>query len=82
MKDKEYPNGWLLIGYYMGIFSILPVFGVLLGPIGGFLGIYGLTVRRKRKEKEGLWMGRIAIFVGFFGSGAQAFVLYTTLNQL
>jgi uncharacterized protein YqgC (DUF456 family) len=82
MKEKEYPNGWLLIAYYMGLFSLLPVFGIFLGPVGGVLGIYGLVVRKKKKETRGLWMGRIAIIVGFLGSGVQALVLYTTLQDI
>ena len=59
-----------------------PCFGILLGPVGGLLGIYGLVIRKKKKETKGLWMGRIAIFVGFLGAGVQALILFTTLNQI
>lgn len=76
MKEKDPPNGWLIFGYYLGIFSLLPAFGILLGLAGAILGFYGLIIRKRKQQVPGLWFGRTAIIVGLFGSGLQSFVLY------
>lgn len=82
MSKQDPPNGWLLCSYYMGVFSVLPVAGILLGPLAVVLGVYGLMQRRKRKEESGLWMGRIGIVVGMLGAGIQTIVLYINIFRI
>ena len=82
MSEQDPPNGWLLCSYYMGVFSVLPVAGILLGPVAALLGIYGLVQRKRQNQMAGLWMGRIGIIVGMLGSGVQAIVLYINLFRM
>ena len=82
MSEQEAPNGWLLCSYYTGVFSVLPVAGILLGPVAVLLGVYGLIVRKKRNQESGLWMGRIGIIVGMLGAGTQAIVLYLNVFRI
>ena len=82
MSKEDPPNGWLLCSYYMGVFSVLPVAGILLGPVAVGLGIYGLIQRKKKEQKSGLWMGRIGIAVGMLGSGVQTIVLYMNVFRM
>jgi uncharacterized protein YqgC (DUF456 family) len=79
MSTNDSPNGWLLCSYYMGVFSVLPVAGILLGPVAVILGVYGLIQRKKNNQTPGLWMGRIGITVGILGSSIQTLVLYINL---
>ena len=82
MSKQDLPNGWLLCSYYMGVFSVLPVAGILLGPVAVVMGIYGLLQRRKKNQDSGLWMGRVGIVVGMLGSGIQMIVLYVNIFRV
>ena len=82
MSEKDPPNGWLLCSYYMGVFSVLPVAGILLGPLAVVLGIYGLIQRKKYDQVSGLWMGRVGIVVGMLGAGTQAIILYLNIFRV
>ena len=82
MSKQDLPNSWLLCSYYMGVFSFLPVAGILLGPLAVVLGIYGLLQRRKKNQESGLWMGRVGIVVGMLGSGIQMIVLYVNIFRV
>lgn len=82
MSKQDSPNGWLLCSYYMGVFSVLPVAGIVLGPLAVVLGIYGLIQRRKKNQDSGLWMGRVGIVVGMLGAGMQAIVLYINIFRV
>ena len=79
MSKNDPPNGWLLCSYYMGVFSVLPVAGIILGPIAVVLGVYGLALRKKENQTSGLWMGRVGLIVGALGSGLQVLILYINL---
>lgn len=79
MSNNDPPNGWLLCSYYMGVFSVLPVAGIILGPIAVVLGVYGLALRKKENQTAGLWMGRVGLIVGALGSGLQVLILYINL---
>src|SRR6266540_504458 len=37
-----YHNGMALAGYYVGVFSLIPIIGFILGPLGIIFGIIGL----------------------------------------
>jgi hypothetical protein len=62
-----YKNGQALASYYLGIFSILPVVGAVLGIVAVVLGIRGVMVAKRKPEARGAahaWVGIIcgAIF--------------------
>jgi hypothetical protein len=48
-----YKNMPALISYYLGIFSILPCVGAIMGPIAIFLGIKGLKLANQHPEARG-----------------------------
>lgn len=81
-SDKEllrlipYTNPSALISYYLGVFSIIPLFGIVLGMAAFILGIIGLRAARKRPEIRGkihAWVGIIT--GGLFGFGYLVLVL-------
>lgn len=60
-----YKNPQALIGYYLGIFSLIPVFGFLLAIPAFILGILGLK-QRKRHPMVG---GRVHAWIGILLGG-------------
>jgi hypothetical protein len=48
-----YRNAPALISYYLGIFSILPCAGAIMGPIAIFLGLKGLKLAAQHPEARG-----------------------------
>lgn len=62
-----YKNARALIAYYLGIFSLIPFFGIFMGIAALILGIQGLRFADKHPEAKGkihAWVGMIA--GGFF----------------
>ncbi len=45
------PKG--LLAYYTGVFSLIPVLGLLLGPIAFILGILGVKYANRHPEARG-----------------------------
>lgn len=63
-----YKNSPALIAYYLGVFSLIPLVGVLLGIPAFFLGLKGLRVAREHPEARGKAHAWVGILVGgFFG---------------
>lgn len=65
-----YRNPCALIAYYLGVFSVIPFIGIVLGIIGFVLGILGLRARRRNPAAGGVihaWIGIVA--GGLFGFG-------------
>ena len=63
-----YKNSPALIAYYLGVFSLIPLIGVLLGIPAFFLGLKGLRVAREHPEARGKAHAWVGILVGgFFG---------------
>ncbi len=65
-----YKNAKALISYYLGIFSIIPFFGIFLGIAALILGLKGLRFSKEYPESKGrihAWVGILA--GGFFGFG-------------
>ena len=61
-------NSNALIAYYLGVFSIIPCFGPLLGIAAFILGLKGLRFAKEHPEAKGkthAWVGIVA--GGFFG---------------
>ncbi|HPZ07427.1 MAG TPA: zinc ribbon domain-containing protein [Candidatus Eremiobacteraeota bacterium] len=65
-----YKNIYALIAYYLGVFSIIPCIGIILGIAAFFLGLKGLALANERPEVKGkihAWIG--IIIGGLFGFG-------------
>lgn len=65
-----YKNPRALIAYYLGLFSLIPVLGLLLGAAAVPLGISGL---RKRK-KNPLIRGSVHAWIGIVFGGCSVLV--------
>ena len=64
-----YKNPMALTSYYLGVFSVLPMVGILLGAIAVALGVMGLRFWRANPQAGGQihsWVGILA--GGFFGA--------------
>ncbi len=59
-----YKNPQALTGYYVGIFSLVPCFGLLLGPAALILGILALRYRQQRPSAGGLAHAIVALVLG------------------
>ena len=59
-----YKNPPSLIGYYLGVFSLIPVLGLLLGPAAIILGIIGFRAYLKERRKRGQVHAWVAIILG------------------
>lgn len=71
-----YKNPRALIAYYLGIFSFIPILGILLGIPAFILGIQGLGYFKQHPEAKGVvhaWIGIIA--GGLFGFGYLVLVI-------
>ena len=62
-----YRNSCALIGYYVGIFSLVPAVGVILAPIAIVFGIIGLRNGIKHPENRGKIHAIVAIVLGLLG---------------
>lgn len=61
-----YKNPAALIAYYLGVFSLIPLFPIGLAAL--VLGIIGLVARRRNPAVAGLVHSLVGIIVGgFFG---------------
>lgn len=59
-----YRNSRALASYYLGIFSLIPVLGVFLGPAALILGTQGYEHARRRPEAQGKAHAVIGISLG------------------
>ncbi len=64
-------NGRALIGYYFAIASLMPILGILLGPIAIFNGLEGLNHARRFPTHGGRAHGIIAVALGSLTSLAN-----------
>jgi hypothetical protein len=70
-----YKNARALAAYYLGVFSVIPPVGALLGIPALVLGLSGLRFRRQNPEAGGrvhAWIG--IVLGGLFGFGYLALV--------
>jgi len=70
-----YKNARALVAYYLGVFSVIPPVGALLGIPALALGIAGLRFRRRNPEAGGsvhAWIG--IVLGGLFGFGYLALI--------
>ena len=62
-----YRNPPALVGYYLGVFSLIPFLGVLLAVPAIILGIVGLVKRRRDPKSRGAAHAVVAITLGVLG---------------
>ena len=81
-----YRNAPALVAYYIGVFSIIPCFGPLLGIAAVILGILGLRKAKAHPESRGkvhAWIGIVA--GGFFGllylAAIVALIVFAALKR-
>ena len=68
-KLIPYKNPSALVAYYLGVFAVIPLLGIVLGIIAFILGILGLRFRRQHPTAGGsihAWIGILA--GGFFAA--------------
>ncbi|MGD0251093.1 MAG: GYF domain-containing protein [Verrucomicrobiota bacterium] len=74
-KVIPYKNARALVAYYLGVFSVIPPFGALLGIPALILGISGLRFQRRNPDAGGnvhAWIG--IVLGGLFGFGYLALI--------
>ncbi len=62
-----YRNPAALVGYYFGVFSLIPILGTLLAVPAIILGIVGLVKRHHEPRRRGLAHAWLAIILGVCG---------------
>jgi len=65
-----YKNPQALTAYYLAVFSLIPVLGMILGPAALILGLKGLKVAKEHPELKGTahaWVGIIGGGLVIFG---------------
>jgi uncharacterized protein YqgC (DUF456 family) len=74
-----YKNGAALAGYYVGIFSLIPGFGLILGPIAVVLGFFGLRAVRRTPIVKGTAHAAVGLVLGGLVTIAHVAVLVAIL---
>jgi hypothetical protein len=59
-----YKNPKALASYYCGVFSLIPVLGLILGPIAIVLGVKGLKAAKAQPELKGTAHAWVGIVLG------------------
>mgnify|MGYP000069205373 CR=1 FL=1 len=59
-----YKNGMALASYYCGVFGLIPMLGLLLGPIACILGILGFRYAGKNPKARGMAHSIVGIILG------------------
>ena len=78
-----YKNARALAAYYLGVFSVIPPVGALLGIPALVLGILGLRFRSRKPEAGGsvhAWVG--IILGGLFGLGYLALMALVVISGI
>lgn len=76
-----YKNTPALIGYYLGVFSLIPCIGLILGPAALVLGILGLRRVGRTPEAKGVVHAWVAIVLGALTSAANVWALFLFLPR-
>lgn len=72
-----YRNQCALIGYYFGVFSLIPVLGILLALPAIILGVIGLVTGLKQTKRRGKVHAIVAIILGIVGSYNYVAIIMT-----
>ena len=78
-KSIEKPSLLILLSYYCGVFSLLPLVGIILGPLAVVLALLGLRSLRNRNKKTGLWIGRVGFLMGIVAFGINSYIIYSVI---
>ena len=70
-----YRNPAALVGYYLGVFSLIPILGTLLAIPAIILGIVGLVKRHHEPRRRGMAHAWLAIILGVCGPLLMTFGL-------
>ncbi|MEE3001725.1 MAG: hypothetical protein VX908_03420 [Planctomycetota bacterium] len=68
-------NKYALIGYYLGIFGLIPLLGIPLAIAGIILGGLGIRHWKKNHRSHGLAHSIVAIACGCTGLGVSTLVI-------
>ena len=74
-KDIEHRNPKALAGYYLGILSLVPLLGAVLGPAAVVLGLMGARAAPATPGQVGQAHARIGIILGILTTLANWGVL-------
>jgi hypothetical protein len=78
-----YRNPKALAAYYFGFFSLIPVAGILVAPIGVVLGVLGLKAVRANPEVKGSVHAWIGVIFGMISLTCNAlFLLLISLPSM
>lgn len=61
-----YRNSTALAAYYIGVFSLIPILGLLLGPLALTCGVFGLKAAAKDSSARGRVHAWVGIVLGTF----------------
>lgn len=75
-------NQQALMGYYISVFSLVPVFGLGLGPVAIWRGIRGWNTIKAQPELPGKAHAIVAITLGSLTTMAHWFTLMFVLYSL
>jgi hypothetical protein len=70
-----FKNPQALISYYVGLFSLIPVFGLFMGPAAVILGVLGL----KYAKRHPIVKGQVHAWVGIVCGGFWTIVYWGLL---
>lgn len=62
-----YKNSKALISYYLGLFSIFPLLGLVMGAVAIFFGREGLMLAKSNPELKGATHAKVGIGCGLIG---------------
>ena len=74
-----YKNPMALAAYYLGIFGMIPVLGVILAPPAVGFGIAGLVRRRRNPLLKGAAHAWVGVVLGVLSLGCHAAAAFLTL---
>jgi len=78
-----YRNPRALVAYYLGVFAMIPLIGILLGISAFVLGIQGLRYRRRNPTAGGAVHAWIGIVAGsLFGFGWFALTIFAIIAAI
>ncbi|HZW06075.1 MAG TPA: hypothetical protein VFF65_03040 [Phycisphaerales bacterium] len=74
-----YRNAASLVGYYLGVFSLIPFIGIILAVPAIILGIVGMIKARTKPSAHGMVHGGVALALGVL-SIVGHFLLFTRFS--
>ena len=71
-----YRNLPALVGYYLAVFSVVPVLGLVLGPTALLLGILGFVKGLKNPRAKGKVHAWVAIILGLITTAFNCIIIF------